>query len=129
MRRFSPIVCALVALAFGPGISRAQSADDAVAKAVVVHVSPDSSSVSSSDAVQFTALVKNTSHVAVTWSASQGTISNNGVYHAPKVGNDTLVRITATSVADPSKSDAASLIVKAPQPVADSAAGYLVRIR
>jgi hypothetical protein len=119
MRRFSPIVCALVALplAFGPGISRAQDVDASAVKPVVVHVTPDSSSLASSEAVQFTALVNNTSQVAVTWSASQGTISRSGSYRAPKVSNETVVRITATSVADHTKSATAFLTVKPAQPL------------
>ncbi len=132
MTRFPLITCALVALAFGPGILRAQSVDGASEKAVAVAITPDNTSVASSEAVQFTALVKNTSQVAVTWSASEGTISRSGFYHAPRVSKSTVVRITATSVADPSKFAAASLMIKPAQHSAvaktQSAGGNVVQL-
>ncbi len=117
MRRFPLVVCALVALTFGPVSSGAQTADGAATKAIIVHVTPDSSSVASSEAVQFTALIENTFKSGVTWSASQGTISSRGLYRSPRISKSTVVRITATSVADPSKSASATLMVKPSQPV------------
>ena len=109
MRKFSPTICLLTALAFCPGLLFGQTDSSS---AVAIHVSPDAATLSSSEAVQFTALVKNTPRVAVTWSASEGTISSTGLYHAPKVSADTTVRVTATSVADPSKSDVASVVIR-----------------
>src|SRR5579863_10333087 len=109
MRKFSPTICLLTALAFCPGLLFGQTDSSS---AVAIHVSPDAATLSSSEAVQFTALVKNTPRVAVTWSAFEGTISSTGLYHAPKVSADTTVRVTATSVADPSKSDVASVVIR-----------------
>jgi hypothetical protein len=52
---------------------------------------------------QFGAYVDGTTNIAVTWSATGGTVSSTGLYTAGNVpGNYT---ITATSVADPTKSD------------------------
>jgi hypothetical protein len=113
MRRISPVVCALIALAFHPDISRAQGTEAASAKSnIVVHVTPERVSVSSSEPVQFTALVRNTSRVAVTWSASQGTISSSGLYHGPAVRQETVVTVTATSKADRTKVGTASIVIK-----------------
>jgi hypothetical protein len=114
MRKFSPILCALLALTISPSFSFAQ-ADEAARSNIIVNVSPDTATTASSEAVQFTALVKNTPYAAVTWTASAGNISASGLYHAPKVSSDTAVRVTATSVADTSKSDAATIIVRAQQ--------------
>ena len=69
MRRFSPILCALLALTICPSFSFAQ-ADEAARSNIIVNVSPDTATAVSSETVQFTALVKNTPHAAVTWTAS-----------------------------------------------------------
>src|SRR6202007_2307218 len=64
---------------------------------------------------QFTALVSNTSNVAVTWSASPGTISSAGLYQAPTVSVSTAATVTATSVADPTKSAIATVTITSTQ--------------
>ncbi len=79
---------------------------------ITVKLTPDTATVESAGTVQFTALIRNTSNVAVTWSASAGQISSTGIYHGPKVGQDTVVTVTATSKADHTKFDSASIIVK-----------------
>jgi len=61
---------------------------------------------------QFTATVTNTTNTAVIWTvtaANGGTVDGNGLYSAPTVapGLPATVKITATSVADPSKSGSA----------------------
>jgi hypothetical protein len=78
---------------------------------VVVTVSPPTASVPSNGTKQFTALVTNTSNVAVTWSASPGTISSTGLYQAPTVTVNTGATVTATSVADSTKSGTASVTI------------------
>jgi hypothetical protein len=93
----------------------AQTDSKAPQSGITVHVSPDTGTVTSSEAIQFTALVKNTSRVAVTWSASAGTVSHTGLYVAPKVSSETTVTVTATSIADPTKTGVASLLVSAPK--------------
>lgn len=71
-----------------------------------------------SQTAQFTATVNNNSAVtwAVTGGAANGTIDANGKYTAPTVaaGLPATVTITATSVADPSKSGSAQETLKTP---------------
>ena len=87
------------------------SSSSTPAAAVSVQVNPSNANVSSSESVQFTALVKNTPQVGVSWKASQGTVSQTGLYQAPVVNTQTTVTVTATSVKDPTKSETASVIV------------------
>jgi hypothetical protein len=79
---------------------------------ITVKLTPDTATVEAAGTVQFTALIRNTSNVAVTWSASAGQISSTGIYHGPKVSQDTIVTVTATSKADHTKFDTASIVVK-----------------
>jgi Putative Ig domain len=81
--------------------------------AVVVTLTPATATVPAAGTAQFTALVSNTSNVAVTWSASPGTISSAGLYQAPTVNVNTAATVTATSVADPTKSATASVTITA----------------
>src|SRR5581483_4281093 len=112
MRKFSPLVRSLItALAFVPVLCLGQAARSTI----LVNIAPDTTAVASSEAVQFTALVKNTPNVAVKWSASAGTISGTGLYRAPKVSSDTVVTVKATSVSDPTKSSVDSITVSAPK--------------
>jgi hypothetical protein len=83
---------------------------------VAVVVTPATATVASGMSTQFTALVTNTSNVAVTWSASPGTISKSGMYSAPAVVANTAATVTATSTADPTKSATASVTVTPPPP-------------
>ena len=83
------------------------------ASAVVVTVTPATATLQSAGTAQFTALVSNTSNVAVTWLASPGTISSAGFYQAPTVSVTTPATVTATSVADPTKSATASVTITA----------------
>jgi polysaccharide biosynthesis protein PslG len=109
----------LTAVVFCASFSSGQATSNQNSGAgVVVKLTPDSTALTSSETVQFTALIRNTPNAGVTWSASAGTISANGLYRSPKVTRDTVVTITATSVADRTKSDSASIVIKAAQPVA-----------
>jgi len=67
--------------------------------------------VASGGTQQFTALVTNTSNVAVTWAASPGAISNAGLYQAPTVSTATTATVKATSVADTTKFGSASVTI------------------
>jgi hypothetical protein len=118
MRKHSPLMCALLALAFSPSLSLAQASSSSIA----VNINPDNASVASSQSVQLTALVKNTASVGVRWSASAGTISSTGLYHAPRVSSDTVVTVRATSVADPSKFSTASIAITSPRATQDAQA-------
>jgi hypothetical protein len=73
------------------------------AAGVVVSISPVAPTLSSGSQQQFTAAVRETSNVAVTWSAGLGTISVSGLFTAPAVTVQTSLTVTATSVADSSK--------------------------
>jgi len=77
-----------------------------------VTMSPSSTSVNVDSTVQFTATVLGTvTNKSVTWSAALGNINALGVYTAPaKAGSDI---VTATSVADPSKSASSAVTVEA----------------
>ena len=52
--------------------------------------------------------------MAVTWSATSGSISNTGLYQAPAVSANTTATVTATSAADPTKSGSASVTITPP---------------
>jgi len=79
--------------------------------AVAVSVSPSTANVIGGGTQQFTATVTNATNQAVTWSASGGGSMNAaGLYSAPAtVASLTTVTITATSVADPTKSGTATV--------------------
>jgi hypothetical protein len=77
-----------------------------------VSVSPSSTTVATGGKQQFTASVSGTTtNKSVTWKAARGTISTSGAYTAPgSTGSDT---VTATSVANTSKSASAAITVGA----------------
>lgn len=79
-----------------------------------VTVTPLTASVKAGQTQQFQATVTASRGVstAVTWSASPGTISSAGLYTAPaSVPNPSTVTVTATSVADTTKSQSAKVSV------------------
>jgi hypothetical protein len=78
---------------------------------VTVSVSPATETLLSNQTQQFTASVSGTSNTAVTWSANAGSINGNGFFTAPTISKATDVLVTATSVADPSKSASAAVTV------------------
>jgi hypothetical protein len=80
--------------------------------AIQVTVSPSTATLVSAQKQQFTAAVSGTSNTAVTWSATTGTVSVNGLYTAPTVQSQTSATVTATSVADSSKSASALVTVE-----------------
>ncbi len=67
-----------------------------------VSVSPGTASVPSSGQQQFTAIVTNTSNTAVTWSASQGAVTQSGLFTAPSVTTPQAVTVTAACISYPS---------------------------
>ncbi len=100
-----------------PGGAISQPVNLAVTNAppapVTVSVSPTSTSVALSATTQFVATVTGSSNVAVTWSASAGTISGTGLYSAPAaMPASSVVAIRATSLADNTKSAQATLLLK-----------------
>jgi len=96
---------------------------------VSVMISPVTAQLLTGGHQQFTATVINTTDTAVSWSvagsgctgATCGTISASGLYTAPSsVPNPPQVSVTATSVADPTKSATASLTIIPPVSVSIS---------
>jgi RHS repeat-associated protein len=81
---------------------------------VSIGVSPVVATVYAGQTKQFSATVTNTSNTAVTWSiapgSGSGNVSSNGLYTAPATVNaPQTVTLTATSMADPTKSASASV--------------------
>ena len=78
---------------------------------ISVTVTPTMVALAAGKTQQFTATVKN-SGAGVTWSLSpaNGTVSTSGLYTAPAtVGSRTVVKITAISIADPTKTASAQV--------------------
>ena len=119
-----PLVFSLLFLAACSGVS-VPGSSSSTPPGVVVTISPAMATVASAGTMQFTALVINTSNTAVTWSASLGTISGTGRYEAPTVSANTNATVTATSVADPTKSGSALITVTAGQQTGPNADFYV----
>ncbi|NNC04442.1 hypothetical protein HJC10_16520 [Corallococcus exiguus] len=87
--------------------------DPVVIESVVVSVTPKTGTVAQDAAFSLSAQVTGTNNVAVQWSVvggdDNGTVSSTGVYRAPR--REGTFTVTATSVADPTKSDSATLTV------------------
>ena len=92
-------------------VARAQAGPN-----ISVQISPANPTVSSGGTQQFTATVRETGDVGVTWSATAGTISKTGLLVAPAVKVATTATVTATSVADTSKKASATVLVTASAP-------------
>ncbi len=87
---------------------------------VVITLSPTASIQYRSQARQFTATVANAPTAAVTWTRSPavGTISSSGLYTSPSsVTGVQTVTVTATSVADSTKSASATVTLKPAEPI------------
>src|SRR5438128_786785 len=83
---------------------------------ISVSVSPPTAMVTINQTQQFSAVVANTSNTAVNWSvvggnSSLGKISATGLYSAPATVPSGPVSVTATSVADNTKSATAVVTV------------------
>jgi len=83
--------------------------DASSSSSVHVDVSPKSVTLAANGSQSFTATVTGTTNTAVAWSATGGTIGGDGSYRAPATGGGYVVR--ATSVADPTKSATATVMV------------------
>lgn len=83
----------------------------------VVNLNPTSTTLVASQTTQFTATVTGTSNTAVTWSLNPaiGTLSASGLYAAPaSIASPQTVTVLATSVADPTKSASATVMLQPP---------------
>ena len=78
---------------------------------ISVTVAPAGVTIVSGGTQEFLATVLYTTNTAVTWAVSAGTTDAVGNYTAPKVTVNTAVTITATSVADSTKSGTAKVTV------------------
>jgi hypothetical protein len=79
---------------------------------ISVTVSPDGGALHSGQTMQFSATVYNSTNQNVTWSATEGTITSNGLYTAPQVNSGTWTyKVTASSVAQPSKTASVFVVV------------------
>ena len=90
--------------------SKSASATVTVNGSVAVTISPPALSIGLGGTQQFTATVTGTIDTAITWTASGGTISTSGLFTAPPAVTGIYV-VTATSVADPTKSASATVTV------------------
>lgn len=102
----------------GGGASSGNGGQSAVPTASVsVSISPSAASITAGTTQTLTATVTGSANTAVTWSSTGGTVSSTGLFTAPSTPGN--VTITATSVADPTKSASATLtIVAAPTAIA-----------
>jgi hypothetical protein len=78
---------------------------------VGVSVSPTSVALQSGQSQQFAAAVTGTSNIAVTWTATLGSITSSGLYTAPTVTSQISDTVSAVSVADSSKYASESVTV------------------
>ena len=92
---------------------------------VTVSISPTATTVASGGTQQFTASVVGSTNMAVTWTASAGSISSSGLFTAPTVSANTTVTVTATSQADTSRTASATVIVTPSAP--PNTFGYAVQ--
>jgi len=89
----------------------------ASAKAIVtvtsvgVQITPSAPSIGTNQSLQFSATVTNASSQAVTWTATGGTISSSGLYHAGSAAGS--YSVTATSVSNPSSYATVTVTVNA----------------
>jgi len=100
------------------------------APSVSITVAPTSAAVQPGQTRQFTATVTGSSNTAVTWSATGGTISTSGLYTAGQ--NTGSFAVTATSVADTSKSATATVQINSSQglpPIPRQSDGPYIRIQ
>ncbi len=82
------------------------------APVVSLSVTPTSATLTTGRTQQFTATVSGTSNTGVTWTATGGSVSTAGLYTAPTTAGS--YTVTATSVADNTKSASAIVSVSAP---------------
>ena len=87
----------------------------ATAAAVAVSITPTSASLQTGSTQTFSAKVTGSSNTGVTWTATGGSITSSGVYTAGTTAGT--FSVTATSMADTSKSAKATVTVTAAAPV------------
>lgn len=97
-----------------------------IGAAVAVAVTPKTATVQTGSTFTFTSTVQNATDTSVSWSVNGtrggsstfGSVSNVGVYTAPlPLPASSTVNVTATSNADPTKSDTAVVTITTPPPI------------
>jgi len=78
-----------------------------------IQLSPSSASLTSGSQLQFTALLRNTKDTAVQWSVNGGTISNNGIFSAPRVSAPQTITVVAAGADQQSRGTATVLVTPA----------------
>ncbi len=92
--------------------ARSASATVTLVPVAIVSITPQTATLSAAQTQQFTATVSNAANTAVTWTLTPavGTISASGLYTAPDcIYSQRTVTVTATSVADATKSTSATI--------------------
>ncbi len=105
--------------------TRSASATVTLMPAVSVSISPSAVTLRAGQSQQFTATVTGASDTSVTWSRSPaiGTLTSTGLYRAPSsITSQQTVTVTATSVADPTRSASATVTLMP----ATNASGFTV---
>jgi Purple acid Phosphatase, N-terminal domain len=87
----------------------------ATTSAVKISLSPLTASLAASGTQQFTATVSNDPNTTVLWKTTAGTVTASGGFTAPASSAATVITITATSQADPTKSATATIQIAASQ--------------
>jgi hypothetical protein len=95
----------------GAGTTSGSTSSSASSPVPAVTVSPASPTTSAGGSIQFKAMINGTPTNAITWSASGGTISSDGMFTAPPVLSDTFVAITAASTANLDQKSVASVVI------------------
>ncbi len=92
---------------------------------VGVTISPQTTTLNAGTAEQFAATASNATNTAVTWNLTGGgTLDTNGHYAAPDtISSPATVTVTASSVADPSKSNSATIQLNI---ISLTVAGYVI---
>jgi hypothetical protein len=115
-----PIVAVTATLLSNPSKSGSATVTITSGTAVGISVSPTTAQVGGGAQEQFRATVTGSSHTAVTWTITGlgcagnicGTVSPSGLFTAPAVPpNPPFFSVTATSVADPTKSASATVTI------------------
>lgn len=116
----SPATVTVKAMSVADPSKSASATVTITAPPIVVTISPTTATVTIGQTQQFTAVVTRSANTNVSWSVSSGTqgdpgsVSDAGLYQAPLwVSSQTTVSVKATSVADPTKSDTATITIPA----------------
>ena len=81
---------------------------------ITLTISPANATLQAGGRQQFTATVTGTNNTGVVWSATNGSIDQNGLYTAPAMAGS--ATITAASVVNTSRSASAAVTITAPSP-------------